>query len=337
VKTKELYQLGITLASKIGKKIKLPQFEMSDKLRKGFADIIELREGLKLIINEYKPKQEIEIAFKVDKPPLEFAFCLSGEAFAEIKTKRSSYNLNFTKGNSIIFYLPNSNGKIKISNQETLKIISLHISPDFLRTFMDEDFSGIPFKLVDIILGKSENDVLIENKMTPQIKIVLKHIYENNYTGTSRKMFLEGKALELMTLQMSTFIENLNKPEIQIKDEDIKKVELARQIIEEDYISPPTLSELTSKLKISHTKLNFLFKKIFDMTVFEFIRNKRIEYSLKLLLESDISISEISYEAGWSNPGHFTREFKKIYDISPKTYREKVIGKNQPKIFSIKK
>ncbi len=323
---KKIYQLGITLASNIGKKIKLPQFEMSDKLRKGFADIIELREGLKLIINEYKPKQEIEIEFKVKKPPLEFAFCLSGEAYAEIDTSTSHYKLNFVKGNSVIFYLPNSSGKIRISSQDVLKIISLHISPEFLRTFMDDDFSGIPDKLVKIIQYNSENDVLIENKITPQMKIVLKHIYDNNYTGTSRKMFLEGKALELMTLQMSAFIENLSAPEIKIKQEDFDKVELAKQIITKDYISPLTLTELTQKLNISHTKLNFLFKKVMNMTVFEFIRKKRLDYSFKLLIETELSISEISYEAGWSNPGHFTREFKKLYGVSPKNYREGVIG-----------
>jgi AraC-like DNA-binding protein len=33
-------------------------------------------------------------------------------------------------------------------------------------------------------------------------------------------------------------------------------------------------------------------------------------------------MSEIAYEAGWSNPGHFTREFKKYYGKSPTQYRQ---------------
>ena len=54
IEKQNIYELGITLGSKLKSKLKLPLFNIPDKLKKGFAEIVELRQGLKLIINDYK-------------------------------------------------------------------------------------------------------------------------------------------------------------------------------------------------------------------------------------------------------------------------------------------
>ncbi|MFW5702115.1 MAG: hypothetical protein ACOCX7_04130, partial [Bacteroidota bacterium] len=75
-----VFNLAISLGRKAADKVKWPKFDISEKLRRGFSDIVELRQGLKLIINKYNLKKNIRVSFTIDEPPIEFAFCLSGSA-----------------------------------------------------------------------------------------------------------------------------------------------------------------------------------------------------------------------------------------------------------------
>jgi signal transduction histidine kinase/ligand-binding sensor domain-containing protein/AraC-like DNA-binding protein len=70
-----------------------------------------------------------------------------------------------------------------------------------------------------------------------------------------------------------------------------------------------------------------LYRKIKSLTNFapnEFIRNYRLQIALKYLRETDLSISEISYKTGFSNPAYFTNCFKKFHNISPAGFRQNI-------------
>ena len=49
--------------------------------------------------------------------------------------------------------------------------------------------------------------------------------------------------------------------------------------------------------------------------------NYRMIKATELLRLTDLSISEISHAVGYDNPLHFSRAFKNIYNISPRTWR----------------
>ena len=52
----------------------------------------------------------------------------------------------------------------------------------------------------------------------------------------------------------------------------------------------------------------------------EFIDSVRLKRATKLLLESDLNISEIAYAIGHSNPQYFSKWFKSHYKMSPSEY-----------------
>ena len=57
------------------------------------------------------------------------------------------------------------------------------------------------------------------------------------------------------------------------------------------------------------------------MNMTEYIQSFYLEDARRLLLETDLSISEIINRLGFSNRSHFYRIFSKKYDITPKDYR----------------
>ncbi len=302
-----------------------PLFLISERLRKGFADIIELRQGLKLIINNYTPRKTVEVNFKVDSPPIDFAFCISGRAEAEVfMPNEEKIPLKFHEGMSTVFFFPNSKGRIKFFADDTIKILSLHISPEFLSNFIDNDTSGLPQELSQIMSGNEDMFFIKNSILTPAMKIAVNQILDTKLRSASRKMFLESKALELMSLGISQIISDSSNDEtnMSLSEKEIKSAEETKELIDKEFINPPPLSKLALKAGMSHTKLNFAFQKLYGETVFKYIRRLRLEYSIQLLEEKKMNITQIAYEAGWSNPSHFSREFLKHYGVSPKKYRK---------------
>ena len=55
----------------------------------------------------------------------------------------------------------------------------------------------------------------------------------------------------------------------------------------------------------------------------EYINRLRIERSVYLLANTNLSISEISYEVGFSYPRYFSTSFKQMKGVTPSQFKEK--------------
>jgi ligand-binding sensor domain-containing protein/signal transduction histidine kinase/DNA-binding response OmpR family regulator len=68
-----------------------------------------------------------------------------------------------------------------------------------------------------------------------------------------------------------------------------------------------------------------LYNKIFVLTgqpPVEFIRSYKLDRAAFLLLKSDMTVSQIAYEAGFGTPHYFSKSFKNKFDVLPSEYRK---------------
>ena len=63
------------------------------------------------------------------------------------------------------------------------------------------------------------------------------------------------------------------------------------------------------------------FKKIYEATPNEYIFDKRLEHSRKLLATSAHSIDDVALFSGFKTTSHFSRKFKEKYDMPPSEYK----------------
>lgn len=66
---------------------------------------------------------------------------------------------------------------------------------------------------------------------------------------------------------------------------------------------------------------NSCFREQVGMPFGEYLRKMRLNYAENLLRSSEISVSEIAFEAGFGSLSHFSRTFRKKHDCSPQEYR----------------
>ncbi|MDW7656498.1 MAG: AraC family transcriptional regulator [Bacillota bacterium] len=93
------------------------------------------------------------------------------------------------------------------------------------------------------------------------------------------------------------------------------------QYIREHYARPISLDHLARLAAINKTKLISAFKELLGITPLQYINQMRLQKAKELLVNTDISISEISRLAGFQSIQYFSRYFQSKLNVSPKEYR----------------
>lgn len=129
--------------------------------------------------------------------------------------------------------------------------------------------------------------------------------------------------LDLMFVDLLDFV-----PCIEISTDDRKlsrtKADRIRRIanyIENNYADKIKLEDLAEMEGITETHISHFFTENFHMTFQEYLTKLRCEKARSLLLTTNLSIFDISFSCGFSDPKYFNKGFSKQYNTSPKEYR----------------
>lgn len=95
----------------------------------------------------------------------------------------------------------------------------------------------------------------------------------------------------------------------------------AKQYIDRNYAKRLTLQSVSEKVGLSRNYFCILFQKEVGRPFVDYLTNLRIDQAKKLLLETSLSIAEISEQVGYSTPKYFSRIFMKRVEMQPSTYR----------------
>ena len=114
---------------------------------------------------------------------------------------------------------------------------------------------------------------------------------------------------------------DLVQPEVASADEQF--IYALVQEIERDLSDSALSVELLAK-RMHLTRVG-LYKKVLAITGYspmEYIRHIRLKRAMHLVQNSKLSIAEIAYEVGFSNPKHFSKYFKSAFGNLPSFYRK---------------
>lgn len=89
-----------------------------------------------------------------------------------------------------------------------------------------------------------------------------------------------------------------------------------------------TLDQIADKVNLSPKYISALFKQRFNMTLFAYINEIKMQKAQELLLNTKKNIDEISRELGYLNFRSFIRAFKNYYSLTPSQYRTNYAVKN---------
>lgn len=88
------------------------------------------------------------------------------------------------------------------------------------------------------------------------------------------------------------------------------------------HLSDPeyNIEVMTGEVGLSRAQLHRKMKEMTGMSTADFIRNIRMKEAARLLKENKINVTQVAYEVGFNNQGHFSTVFKKYYGVTPSEY-----------------
>lgn len=91
--------------------------------------------------------------------------------------------------------------------------------------------------------------------------------------------------------------------------------------IHQHYPEKLSLRDIASSASISEREASRCFKKHLRTSPCDYLASYRLEEARKLLMQTELTATQISYQTGFSTSAHFGQVFRKTFHMSPLEYR----------------
>ena len=183
--------------------------------------------------------------------------------------------------------------------------------------------------LRDFILGRENHQapyVHLEGKAYAEGKRIWDSLYKE-YEGSLpwKPILLKALLLEALTLfaRASGIASSQKPPEQRASPVKGKILWPIVQYMHNHYLEPLTLAGLSDHFQINPAQLSKLFGEQFGIHFVDFLHELRIRHACSLLITSEMPITEVAFESGFSSYPTFSRAFLRIKGMTPREYREK--------------
>ena len=147
------------------------------------------------------------------------------------------------------------------------------------------------------------------------------HVFRELYEST---FYAEHTYLQLKVLELLMLLERIPQEAGADAYFASEQTELAHHLRDhlltnrEGYVS---LAQLAAEHEMSVSHLQKLFKQVYGVPVYRYIKEYRLEQAAVELVRSRKPITEIAQHAGYDNASKFSESFKKRYGKTPSHYR----------------
>lgn len=213
--------------------------------------------------------------------------------------------------------------KGKCDHMKGIREVTTQFLPN---TLPQELLSKDIFKSIADMLKRSEHGILFSQETAIRVEPIM--------TAMSHKSGFESfmEFLNLMyqlsispdqqTLANSSF-QNDNKATTDARMEKVHAYLMA------NYDKKVMLDDVANVLNMSPASVTRLIKHMTGKSFIEFLNEIRLGFATRLMIDSDMNISEICYQCGFNNISNFNRIFKKMQGFTPTEFRQTFHGKKR--------
>lgn len=174
-----------------------------------------------------------------------------------------------------------------------------------------------------------------EPELYPFVKERMDRIVrEYDERKTFREAFIYAVLIELfvevgrtVTTREMEREENLTRGQVIKQKEYLEVIMSACNYINQHYQENLTLEEIAGISGFSKFHFTRIFKQYMNMTFYEYLNSKRVKRAEGLLYSTEMSITDVAMNSGFSSLSAFNRTFKSVEGCSPSEFRNKVLGR----------
>jgi|SRR6056297_1975822 len=205
---------------------------------------------------------------------------------AEIKYNNQYLEINRTQNkNWSIVLIGKYVEPLLVKYNDYVKEIAINFSPTGVNYFFDEEFSSLsrlPIQILNTI-QLNEFSILLFNTKESERIIEIERFFEQRF-----------------------------------RNKDLQLIEKIVQIVENNKLIK--FKDVSKELNISVRNLNRLFHKYLGCSPIEYKKIVRFRSAMKDFNKNDFNLTEVCLQNEYYDSPHFTREFKKLTNMTPKNY-----------------
>jgi len=190
------------------------------------------------------------------------------------------------------------------------------ILKEFLELWFEGEEKGHPFMIKTRMLEL----LVVLTRGAVEGGADFKELSEFNYKNTRDLIDIKSRdeLKSWVEIILTKLVEMVNNNRDSFKQKTINK---SLKYIRENY-RDITLGKVSSFVHLSPYYFSRLFKNEVGCTFIEYVTNLRLEQAKKMLKSTSDSVVDIARKIGYSEPGYFSKVFKKKFGISPNEYRK---------------
>ena len=207
-----------------------------------------------------------------------------------------------------------------------------------LRLILLLDFSLISnLKGLSNILTVLNQPRLITPNTAPDIHAQLKRLFEEindeyNSNNTLREAAVYALIIQMFVATGRKYMNTENLfPDVKLNKqrEYIDKFNVIFDYINKNFAEDISLNTIADVAGFSKFHFSRLFKQFTDMSFYDYLNQRRVKEAEKLLLDPNITITEVAMRSGFSSIATFNRVFKSFKECTPTEFKNLYRRRNQ--------
>ncbi len=112
-----------------------------------------------------------------------------------------------------------------------------------------------------------------------------------------------------------------SRPPFRVRPTDRDRLHQVKKILLKDLKNPPSLLELALQVGLNDYQLKAGFRQVYGTTVFSYLHEQRMQQAHHLLQKTDLTVTEVANQVGYTSLSAFSNAFKKFFGTNPSSFR----------------
>jgi AraC-like DNA-binding protein len=100
-----------------------------------------------------------------------------------------------------------------------------------------------------------------------------------------------------------------------------KRIEAIHNHLMKNYREEVNLGSLAELVNMAEGSLCRFFRMEMGVTIFEYLNRLKVDFAIQLLMDDELSITDVCFDSGYNNLSHFNKQFRKFTGLTPTEYR----------------
>ena len=289
-------------------------YRLPEQVGSGGICIDTFASGLRLVYANVQLKENISLVSETTDWGFGINFSLKGYSKFHTSALQGDFLIEAGKsghscspGTTIQAEDYSSGQRVKISIVFDAKVLS-----DLAK---DDEEAFLPF-----LQGfKNQVPFVDHDRILPQMYQALNQIQTCPYTGKTRALFMESKALELMAYKLEQIRYKTRSAlrQYRLSPYDIELIHHAAGNLLQDPANPPDITTLAATAGMNRSKFYQCFKQVFGHSPLDHLRSHRLHLAKNYLTKGKHNVTEAAFAVGYNNLSHFTKIFTAQFGILP--------------------